>query len=384
MSSGRKNTKCKVKTGNSNSINQYLLRSKELVSTENQLQTEVNTAKQKSNMAAPSEKEVNIEQSHEKQLAASQNTSDSQKDNVHDESVSNNELKEILLNVSERINGLEAKADTTKTVLQNLQDKVDSTKSTLQTKIDNMNTRMGNIERKFNAMDTNIQDNKVKLENIEKDLKGRATADSVKQLEEKMKDFTVQFEKAIEFEGKRIDTLEKSSLDPTDSKALLDKITELENALKYQEFRSRKYNLLIYGVVEKDNENVYDEVEGFLRNDCKIDNDRISQIKFANCHRLPKNPNRDTTYKPDAPKAIIVKLISMADRNTILSYAKNLPKGKTVRTDLPSILKTKRAKLAREAYKLRKEKNLQTAIKETPTDVWLVCRSKGDTEWTKV
>ena len=73
----------------------------------------------------------------------------------------------------------------------------------------------------------------------------------------------------------------------------------------------------------------------------------------------------------------------MANRNMILSHSTNLPKGKTIRTDLPSVLKTKRAQLAREAYKLRKNDNKQTAIKESPTDVWLVYRDKGEKDWTK-
>lgn len=74
----------------------------------------------------------------------------------------------------------------------------------------------------------------------------------------------------------------------------------------------------------------------------------------------------------------------MAQRNLVLSAAtyNNLKgTGISVRTDLPVVLKRKRGELAKTAYVLRKENNLQTIIRERPDRVWLEVRENTKVKW---
>lgn len=85
-----------------------------------------------------------------------------------------------------------------------------------------------------------------------------------------------------------------------------------------------------------------------------------------------------------APEAIIVKFACLKDRNTILDrvHEVKLPKGKSVRTDLPGPMKKKRAQLAQKAYQLRKE-GLKTRILEKPTSVELQVRRTRENRWSR-
>jgi hypothetical protein len=107
----------------------------------------------------------------------------------------------------------------------------------------------------------------------------------------------------------------------------------------------------------------------------------VNDISIQNAHRIPKNPSN--TYKPNAPEAVIVKFVKMADCNLILQHARSavLPKGMAIRTDLPNHLKKKRSELAQRAYKMRREDNLKTRIIETKNNIILKFRGKGQEEW---
>ncbi|XP_062576067.1 uncharacterized protein LOC134237944 [Saccostrea cucullata] len=85
--------------------------------------------------------------------------------------------------------------------------------------------------------------------------------------------------------------------------------------------------------------------------------DRLTDLEKLKHRGLPKNPN--SSYKPEAPEAVIVKFVLMEDRNMILNHARNttLPKGYAIRTDLPVHLKRKRAELAQKAYRTQEIRN---------------------------
>ena len=75
-----------------------------------------------------------------------------------------------------------------------------------------------------------------------------------------------------------------------------------------------------------------------------------------------------------APNPIIIKFVTMSDKQLVLQSAKNLDKSKrlSIRTVLPTHLKDKRAKLAKIAYNMRKPGDILTFIKETYNDVQLL------------
>ena len=122
------------------------------------------------------------------------------------------------------------------------------------------------------------------------------------------------------------------------------------------------------------------------------------QIKLlvANAHRLPprvqfKKP--DDSESTPRPPPIIVKCVTMNDRNAVLSAAKALQSGTDlgVYNDLPTRLKEIRNNLLSKAYEIRKkDQNMKTRIRESPSmnAVWLEFKSKDASAstsqgWTK-
>ena len=132
-------------------------------------------------------------------------------------------------------------------------------------------------------------------------------------------------------------------------------------------------------------------VRNILKSDLKTSEDFAESVIIQNAHRLPKRPNVEEDpiqYEnegTDSPNSIIVKFSCMRDRNYVVKKCKNIPKMRkiSVRTDLPSDLKVKRAKLSHTAYKLHKEEKLQTRIRESRQDVWLETRRSINAPWSK-
>lgn len=163
-------------------------------------------------------------------------------------------------------------------------------------------------------------------------------------------------------------------------KELEDALKDLQDRIIQREARSRKCNLSFYGIPKEASEVTHEIIVKFLHEKLSISLESAESILIENSHRVQKNPK--STYKPDAPEAVIVKFVRMEDRNMILNLArfKTLPKGYAVRTDLPVHLKKKRGELARKAYELRKS-GRKTRIRETKDDVILEYRPRDGKEW---
>lgn len=192
-------------------------------------------------------------------------------------------------------------------------------------------------------------------------------------------------EKMIEVEtrvGELDDRVSEIEKDTEKIAHLESKITELKDYIMNQEARSRKYNLLVYGIPKQEKENPLEVLNQFLQNDLQMEKAVVDSLIIQNAHRIPRNP--DNRYKETAPEAIIVKFACLKDRNIILArvHEVKLPKGKSVRTDLPGPLKKMRAQLAQKAYQLRKE-GLKTRIIEKPTSVELQVRRATDNRWSR-
>lgn len=192
-------------------------------------------------------------------------------------------------------------------------------------------------------------------------------------------------EKMIEVEtrvGELDDRVSEIEKDTEKIAHLESKITELKDYIMNQEARSRKYNLLVYGIPKQEKENPLEALNQFLRNDLQMEKAVVDSLIIQNAHRIPRNP--DNRYKETAPEAIIVKFACLKDRNIILArvHEVKLPKGKSVRKDLPGPLKKMRAQLAQKAYQLRKE-GLKTRIIEKPTSVELQVRCTTDNRWSR-
>ena len=201
---------------------------------------------------------------------------------------------------------------------------------------------------------------------------------------EKMRTDIDAVEESIQFHSNKVEELEKLVVSKEAHEALLDRVKELERQIQYNEYRSRKYNVLIYGVPKSEDEDTDLTVRSVLKEKLKMSKEYVDALMIANTHRIPKNP--ESTYKPAAPEAIIIKLVKFDDRNRILEAGKNLKKGSkmAVRTDLPQPLKKHRAELSRIAYVVRKDKKWQTQIRESVNAVWLMVRKNRADTWTKL
>ena len=287
---------------------------------------------------------------------------------LNTKTVTNSDLKNLMLEISETLSKR----------IEGVVNKLDKTKTSMETKIDSINARIDSMEKKYESFEKKLVSSNDRLEHFEKH--------TVKEVKDSISSVEAETQKSIEFVNGRVDTMEQNiaKVKPANIEKLEERIKELEEMNQYQEYRSRRYNLLVYGIHEDKDEDTTEVFKQFLINNCKLEAERVGKMGIANCHRIPKNPESDPTYKPGAPNAIIAKFVLMKDRNTVLAFARNLPKGKTVRTDLPRALKTKRAKLAREAYQIRKKENKQTAIRESPFNVWLEVRDNRSKDWEKV
>ena len=118
----------------------------------------------------------------------------------------------------------------------------------------------------------------------------------------------------------------------------------------------------------------------------RLDREYVDKLIIAHTHRIARRTQSFADATVRGPPTIIIKLITMKDRNYILGAAKNIPRGSkiSVKTDLPTRLKEKRYKLA---YTLRqRDTNIKTRIRESVQlrDVWLECLDSSKSEgWKK-
>ncbi|KAJ8314035.1 LOW QUALITY PROTEIN: hypothetical protein KUTeg_008596 [Tegillarca granosa] len=150
-----------------------------------------------------------------------------------------------------------------------------------------------------------------------------------------------------------------------------------------EKFRSRRYNLLLNGIPETKTDNTEDVFCKFVVSNLKIKEDTVDDILISNCHGILRNP--ENMYKVKAQNAILVKFVCF-DRNLVLKHSKNLMKQShmIVRTHLSNELKVKRASLSRKAYKLRRENNLKTRLRENNKEVCIEIRNDNTQPWSKL
>ena len=185
-------------------------------------------------------------------------------------------------------------------------------------------------------------------------------------------------EKAIEFNNNQvIESDEKHRKDIKKlEKSVDDKIKLLDQKLMLLEKHDRKYNLLIYGIYEDAGEKLYDKMRRFFVNDLGIEEERAQRIHFVNGHRYPT--------KSSDPNPIILRFSCWDDRELVLSQAKNLLNTRNrILTDLPVPMKLERDRLAKAAFKIRKENGLQTRIRDKGLDLYLEVRKDRKDNWVR-
>ena len=108
-----------------------------------------------------------------------------------------------------------------------------------------------------------------------------------------------------------------------------------------------------------------------------MDMHTVHRMQFIHGHRLPSEITK-------APKPIILRFASFADRDLMLSNAYKLAGTKRrIVSDLPVVMKKERNRLSKEAYKIRHVEELQTRIKDKGLDIYLQVRKDKDHDWIR-
>ena len=171
---------------------------------------------------------------------------------------------------------------------------------------------------------------------------------------------------------------------------------DLKDKMLQLEIHDRRMNLLIYGVQNRRDENVVEEVRTVFK-ELGFTDVQAQSIFISNAHRLPRRAiSVDGTGQDGrrGPDPIIVRFGAMIDRDRVLhAFQRLFTTGGHVRakrptfrvvTDLPASLKQKRFVLEQKAYQLRKHENKSTRIKLIGVNLQLQYRERGSSSGWKV
>ena len=134
-----------------------------------------------------------------------------------------------------------------------------------------------------------------RMDNIDKKL--AEFTDSIEGLKSsvsKVEGEVEEVKSSVEFQGSEIDELKKTAVSKVDYEKMKDalsrRIEELEKQMVYNETRSRKYNLLFYGVPKEEEEDIVEVVRKLIVTELKFTQSYAKDVAIANAHRIPKTP----------------------------------------------------------------------------------------------
>ena len=184
---------------------------------------------------------------------------------------------------------------------------------TLEDKLEEIIKRLDKIDYNMKNIDVRISNNDKKLDNL---------SFCLDLLE-------LEFEtKCEEIDKLKISKAEAASIEEQKERIVFLETFKLnyENTKIMQESYYERLNILVHGVKE-DSDNVWEKrdktikkFEQFLPNGLKITDP--NDVEYVDIHRLPQHPvkrNGKTVHRP-----IIVKILTMSDKNEIFKNAKNL------------------------------------------------------------
>ncbi|VDI30648.1 Hypothetical predicted protein [Mytilus galloprovincialis] len=108
-------------------------------------------------------------------------------------------------------------------------------------------------------------------------------------------------------------------------------------------------------------ENIWQVVDNFFLKELGIEKFKAESFPLANAHRIPSRAPVVGKKKPDA---IIVRFMHYEDKQVIMQNAYKVANKKIrIVDDLPVIMKEAQNDLAKAAFKIRNDEQLQTRIK---------------------
>ena len=234
---------------------------------------------------------------------------------------------------------------------------------------DKLSNRLDELDTKFTGMFNGM---KVDIESMRTDMDKTTT--QLNELTVKVGDM----ETSLSFHSNQLDDVKKQTenkISDVDQK-FEKQMKELNDKLMLLEKHERKYNLLLYGIAEKHNENIYETVRDIFRDDLNIDGYRVENMYFVAGHRIPS--------KGTGPKPIILRFCSSDDAELVLANSYKLGGSKRrILVDLPLPMKQERARLAKAAFNIRKKEKLQTRIRVKDLDVYLQVRKDENQYWAR-
>lgn len=253
------------------------------------------------------------------------------------------------------------------------------------------NTIKALLEKLDNKLETKFKELDMKVTGMFDAFK-ESLKDEIKSLKEEVAESKLQFdnmktkvseiETSIEFNSKTCDEKDKAQSKALDAvkdelkNELEVKVKELEDKLQFQEKQDRKYNLLFYGIKEEPEEDVEEKLKQLFIDDLHLNHMRVNNMFIVHGHRIPS--------KSPGPKPIILRFARYQDRDLVLSNAYKLGGSKRrILADWPVPMKNERDRLSKIAYKIRKEEELQTRIKDKGLSVYLEVRVDENAKWQK-
>jgi len=144
--------------------------------------------------------------------------------------------------------------------------------------------------------------------------------------------------------------------------------TENRKAAIMHELRSKKFNLLFYGIPmnekNKTSENSEKIIRTFISEKLHFVSSNLNRIVFSNVHRLPRKTSAITSSSSVTAPPIVVKFVTMKDRNSIFNLASHARQFKcSITKHLPLAMQIQRRTLLKIANKLYKQgKRIQWKI----------------------
>lgn len=228
-----------------------------------------------------------------------------------------------------------------------------------------MSVRITKLEEKFTGM---FDELKRDINSIRVDVYD--TKNDVTALKSKVQGI----EENISFQNERLEKKHEEYEDLIEKHK--SELREMNEKFLMQEKHDRRYNLLFYGFLEKENEDLKTTMKDFFKK-LEISEEKIKAMTFANYHRLPAEKG---------PKPIIVKFVTMEDRELVMSKAFHpvlREEKKRILSDLPVVMKRERGRLAKAAFKIRSEEKLKTRIVDKGLQVYLEVRKDTNQKWKR-
>ncbi|CAC5363417.1 unnamed protein product [Mytilus coruscus] len=253
----------------------------------------------------------------------------------------------------------------------------------LNTTLEDLKTLILGVDTKVNKFCEKLDTTEHEFSNLVQEVKQAVTQVKIEvskrgqEIKELRQDHD-ELQRGVEAMELNVQSLEAEKLESM-RQSFETKLTNLQEQQLLLEKNDRKYNVLVYGMPEKSDENIWAVLDNLMINYLKIDKPKVDSFPLANAHRIPARQN---TGERKRPNHIIIRFMHYADKQFFLSHGSNLG-GRNIRMvdDLPPCMKDARNELPKIGYKIRSEEKLKTQIRHSGGTVILETHNSSRDQW---